>query len=174
MKKIFIFVLSFLSLLGAYYLYNISVALYNQTKVLKAVVERLEADSRIAEVLVSSVKYDEETGKNLTTIKFLEYDASGAPLKPRYFTFPGNIIQFQSLVIRFDDIHIRNKDLLRGKSAYLFWKIFMLDGKNTTEYKLADVEAVPQGYRIADPKNTFEEKIVGKILGVCPQPVKRP
>ncbi len=172
MKKIFIFVLSFLSLLGAYYLYNISVALYNQTKVLKAVVERLEADSRIAEVLVSSVKYDEETGKNLTTIKFLEYDASGAPLKPRYFTFPGNIIQFQSLVIRFDDIHIRNKDLLRGKSAYLFWKIFMLDGKNTTEYKLADVEAVPQGYRIADPKNTFEEKIWEKFWEYALNPSK--
>ncbi len=79
-----------------------------ENKILHQVIERLQADSRIAEVLVTKVEYDEPSKKNLTTIKFLEYDVEGNPLTPRYFTFAGNIIQFQSLVIRFDDIHIRN------------------------------------------------------------------
>ena len=100
----------------------------HENAVLKQIIERLQADSRIAEVLVTGVNFDEKINKTYTTIKFLEYDTKGRPLEPKYFTFAGNIIQFQSLVIRFDDIYIRQKDRLRGKSAYLFWKVFMLDG----------------------------------------------
>lgn len=131
----------------------------NEKKVLKQVISRLEADSRIAQVLVTGVNYDEKTSKTLTTIKFLELDAGGEPMQPRYFTFSGNIIQFQSLVIRFDDVHIRNADRLKGKSAYLFMKAFMLDGKNTQEYEITRVDTVPGGYRIDDSRNAFEEKL---------------
>ena len=106
----------------------------HENEILKEVIARLEADSRVAEVLVTGVNFDEKTNKNSTTIKFLEYDSHGEALQPKYFTFSGNIIQFQSLVIRFDDIFIRHRDKLKGKSAYIFWKVFMLDGKNTQEY----------------------------------------
>ena len=81
------------------------------------------------------------------------------PLKPRYFTFSGNIIQFQSLVIRFEDIHIRSADRLRGKSAYLFWKVFMLDGKNTEEYDIVKVYEIPFGYKLEGQKDTFEKEL---------------
>lgn len=131
----------------------------NENKILKQVISRLEADSRIAQVLVTGVNYDEKTSKALTTIKFLELDANGEPLQPRYFTFSGNIIQFQSLVIRFDDVHIRNADRLKGKSAYLFMKTFMLDGKNTQEYEITKVDMVPEGYKISSAKNAFEKKL---------------
>ena len=102
---------------------------FKEGRMLQKIIERLTADSRIAEVLVTDVKFDSKARKTYTTIKFLEYDTNLKPIKPRYFTFSGNIIQFQSLIIRFDDIHIRNRDKFRGKSAYLFWKIFMLDGR---------------------------------------------
>ncbi len=55
-------------------------------------INRLEADSKAAEILVTKVKDDEKTGSKHTTIKFLEYDVSGNPLVPKYFTFSGNII----------------------------------------------------------------------------------
>jgi len=87
-------------------------------------VSRLEADSRVAEVLVTNVSFDEDTNQTETTIKFLEYDSKDKPLVPKYFTFTGNIIQFQSLVIRFDDIKTRNEDQFKGKSAYLFLENF--------------------------------------------------
>jgi len=119
----------------------------------------LEAESRIAEVLVTNVQYVEKYNKIKTTIKFLEYDSKGEPLEPKYFTFAGNIIQFQSLVIRFDDIHIKRADKLRGRSAYLFWKVFMLDGKNTQEYDITKADQVPEGYKIEGGKNEFEKKI---------------
>lgn len=135
------------------------IKLTHENKIFKEIISRLEADSRIAEVLVTGVNYDEQAGKIYTIIKFLEYDVKGKPLTPRYFTFPGNIIQFQSLVIRFDDIHIRRGDRLRGKSAYLFWKVFMLDGYNTQEYEITKAYEIPEGYKLENRKDAFEGKL---------------
>lgn len=158
--KILIGVTSLIILAGALYLtYNSANSYFSQNKILKEIIVRLEKSSRVAEVLVTGVNYDEKTNQTLTTIKFLEYDVDDKPLEPKYFTFSGNIIQFQSLVIRFDDIHIRNKDKLRGKSAFLFWKVFLLDGKNTQEYIITKTNAIPQGYKLNKGDNPFEQKI---------------
>ncbi|MDD3296450.1 MAG: hypothetical protein PHU64_03720 [Candidatus Omnitrophica bacterium] len=147
----------------------------NENRVLKEMVLALEADSRIAEVLVSSLKYDEETCKTLTTIKFLEYDKNNNPLEPKYFTFPGNIIQFQSLVARFDDIHIKRKDSLKGRSAYIFWKVFMLDGNKTVEYEITKAYQIPGGYKIDRGKSAFEEQIWRKFweYALSPESAKK-
>lgn len=134
-----------------------------ENKVLKQVIERLEADSRIAEVLVTNVHFDEKTGKEWTTIKFLEYGTNGVPMPPNYFTFSGNIIQFQSLVIRFDDAYVIRGDRLRGKSIYLFWKVFMLDAANTQEFDIAKSDRVPDGYKIGRLDHPFEEKVWQKF-----------
>lgn len=152
------------------FIYQNAVRYIGENKVLKEVISRLEADSRIAEVLVTDVNYDENSRKTQTTIKFLEYDSKGIPLTPKYFTFLGNIIQFQSLVIRFDDLFIRNKDILRGRSAYLFWKVFMLDGPNTLEYEITKINEVPQGYKIPNANDQFEEKIWGKFWSYALDP----
>ena len=134
----------------------------NENRILKEIVSLLEADSRVAQVLVTKVEYDQEDKKVLTTIKFLEFDSKGKPLSPRYFTFAGNIIQFQSLVIRFDDIFVKSKHPLKGKSAYLFWKVFMLDGSQTREYEITRISEIPRGYRriVSD---LYEEKLWAKF-----------
>ena len=155
-KFIFTILIIILASIAFYKFFKIQ---FYENKVLKQVIQRLEAESRVAEVLVTNVQYDENEKKLKTTIKFLEYDTKARPLKPKYFTFPGNIIQFQSLVIRFDDIHIRTADKLRGKSAYLFWKVFMLDGKNTQEYDITPTSQVPEGYKIEGDKSEFEKKL---------------
>ena len=134
-----------------------------EKRILKEMIKRLEADSRIAEVLVTGVSYDEDTKKIFTTIKFLEYDTAGDPLEPKYFTFSGNIIQFQSLVVRFDDIHVRKGDRLRGRSAYLFRKVFMLDGKNTEEYEITSVDKIPEGYKVDKDIDPFEKGVWEKF-----------
>jgi hypothetical protein len=130
-----------------------------EQEILKNVIARLEADSRIAEILVTGVNFDEKTQQTFTTIKFLEYDAQGEPLEPKYFTFSGNIIQFQSLVIRFADNFIRSGDRLRGKSIYLFLKAFMLDGKNTQEFDITQANEIPAGYKLKGKTDPFEQKL---------------
>ena len=130
-----------------------------ENEILKQIISRLEADSRVAEVLVTGVNYDEQKKKTFTTIKFLEYDSKGKPLEARYYTFTGNIIQFQALVIRFDDIHVRGADKLKGKSAYLFLKVFLLDGKNTVEYPVTEVNEIPAGYKLEGGDNAFEGEL---------------
>ena len=130
-----------------------------ENKVLKAMVQRLQADSRIAEAVVVDVVFNSLTNQHMTTIKFLEFDVTGKSLEPRYFTFAGNIIQFQSLVVRFDDKFVRNADALKGKSVYLFWKAFVLDGERTQEYPITNVNEVPRGYKIEGPRNSFETEI---------------
>lgn len=148
---------------AAVLVYQFSIRYFFENKILNQVIERLQADSRIAEVLVTEVKLDGGTGRRLTTIKFLEYDVSQKPLPPKYFTFSGDLIQFQSLVIRFDDMYVRNKDKLRGRSAYLFWKVFMLDGKNTEEYEITKAYQVPEGYEIGGLAIPFEKKLWRKF-----------
>ena len=134
-----------------------------ENKILKKIIERLEADSRVAQVLVTGVSFDEKTRKTLTTIKFLEFDSKKRPLEPKYFTFAGNIIQFQSLVIRFDDMNVKNADRLRGKSAYLFMKAFVLDRKNTQVFEITKINDIPSGYKMDNLNSPFEKKLWEKF-----------
>ncbi|KJJ86031.1 hypothetical protein OMAG_000098 [Candidatus Omnitrophus magneticus] len=151
---IFVFVMIFIFGLVLY-----SVKHLQENKVLRDIISRLEADTRVAEVLVTGVNYDEVKKKTFTTIKFLEYSSTGKPLIPKYFTFSGNIIQFQALVIRFDDKYIHYGDKLKGKSAYLFWKVFMLEGANTQTYDITEMYRVPEGYKLENAKTEIEEKL---------------
>jgi len=123
-------------------------------------------------LLVTGVNYDEKTKKSYTTIKFLEYDSDNRPLEPKYFTFSGNIIQFQSLVIRFDDALIRQGDMFKGKSAYLFWKVFMLDGANTQEFDITKANTIPEGYKLADTSFSLEQKFWEKFWEFALDPKK--
>ncbi len=144
-----------------------------EREILKKVIERLSAESRIGEVLVTKSIFNEQTKSVETTIKFLEYDAHGKPLLPRYFTFHGNIIQFQSLVIRFQDRLVAAGDKLRGKSAYLFLKVFMLDGAHTQVFDLAPVDQIPLGYKVPGLQNEFESKLWKEFWKYALDPAKR-
>jgi hypothetical protein len=138
----------------------IAIANYIHEKtVFNQVLARLRADSRTAEIMVTKVEYDQGLNKNFTTIKFLEYDSSGKPLDPKYFTFSGNIIQFQALVIRFNDDFVERGDKLRGRSAYIFWKVFMLNGPSTEEFIITPLNSVPTGYKIPGMKDYFERNL---------------
>jgi len=158
---------------------------------MQRIIRNLKAESRIAEVLVVESSLEEYTRKYTTTIKFLEYDVHGRPLTPKYFTFKGNEIQFQTLVVRFDDKYIEEGHRLKGKSIYLFLKAFVLDGPNTQEFVITPVRritkepqgpglldrlfsrkksgqekpeiVVPEGYRVGDPPNYFEREVWEKF-----------
>ncbi len=69
------------------------------------------------------------------------------------------VLQFQSFVIRFDDEYVRYADKLKGKSIHLFWKVFLLDGENTQEYTITEMNSIPQGYKLDNLSSPFEKKI---------------
>ncbi len=132
--------------------------LWLEKQQLAKVIERLSADSRIAEAVVTDVSADPATGKTLTTIKFLEYDTRERALQPKFFTFSGNVIQFQSLVIRFDDFFIRSGDALKGKSAYLFMKAFVLQDGATEVFTINRINEIPTGYEAQDVSRSFQAR----------------
>lgn len=142
-------------------------------KLLRQVIERLSADTRVADVLVTKSEYDEASKRVKTTIKFLEYDAKGRPLEPKYFTFYGDIIQFQSLVVRFQDRFVRAGDRLRGKSACLFMKAFVLNGAETQEFVITKAEGVPAGYQVEGAANEFEKGLWKDFWAYALDPAKR-
>lgn len=131
---------------------------YTQEHAYQQMLQRLGAESRAAQVLVTDVKYDEASHKNFTTIKFVEYDTQGHAMEPKYFTFSGNLIQFQSLVVRFENKFVAEGDRFKGKSVYLFWKAFVLNGSNTQEFSITRVDEIPNGYKIPGKAGGFENK----------------
>ena len=139
----------------------------------RRIIHNLKAESRIAEVLVTDSSVDEYTRKYTTTIKFLEYDVKGRSLKAKYFTFKGNLIQFQTLVVRFDDKYIEEGHRMKGKSIYLFMKAFVLDGKNTQEFSITEPERIPEGYKVGDPPTRFEKEVWAKFWKYALDPEAR-
>ena len=152
LRRLILLVVFFFLFVGAF-------KFFQEYRTFRKIIQNLKAESRIAEVLVTDSSVDEYTRQYTTTIKFLEYDVKGSPLKAKYFTFKGNQIQFQTLVVRFDDKYIEEGHRMKGKSIYLFMKAFVLDGKNTQEFVITPREAVPDGYRINDTPNRFEREI---------------
>jgi hypothetical protein len=152
MSRFIFIVLCFLGLFG-WLIWHLK-----QEHVYQQMLERLQAESRVAQVLVTAVNYDEKLHRNLTTIKFVEEDSSGQALTPKYFTFSGNLIQFQSLVVRFQDKFVAAGDRFRGKSVYLFWKVFMLDGAYTQEFPITQVDEIPGGYKIPGKASGLENR----------------
>jgi hypothetical protein len=146
-----------------------------ETTILKKVIERLSADSRIAEVIVTDVRRSTPEKKTYTTIKFQEYDSRFNPLTPKYFTFSSNIIQFQSLVVRFDDFYVKSGHPLKGKSAYLFMKVFALKDKDTEVFQLSEINEVPAGYRAEERVSVFEQRLWQEFwkYALEPQAAKR-
>lgn len=158
-SKLKVFVPAIAIIIIAVYFLNIS----RENQLLKKIIERLTADSRVAEIIVTDVKRDPRTQKTYTTIKFLEYDTKLNPLEPKYFTFSGNIIQFQSMVIRFDDLYVKKGHPLKGKSAYLFMKAFMLTDEGAEMFDITKINDIPSGYEVEGAKNNFEKKLWKKF-----------
>jgi len=152
MRKLLFVVFCFI-ILGIWLFWRV-----NQEHVYQQMVGRLQAESRAAQVLVTEVNYDEKIHRNMTTIKFVEQDSAGHDLPPKYFTFSGNLIQFQSLVVRFQDKFVAAGDRFKGKSVYLFWKVFMLDGPRTQEFPITQVDQIPGGYKIPGRASGFENR----------------
>jgi cell division protein FtsB len=127
---------------------------------LQRFVERLTAESRVAEVKVLGQRRDAEAGVVLTTFEFVETGRAGqAP--PRVFTLRGDIVYFEALVIRFLDKEVMVGDPLRGKSLHLFRRAFG-DAQQPREgppLAASHEDGIPDVYRVSPSPSAFERRL---------------
>ena len=141
---------------------GVGVYLHKQ-QVLLEVIDRLSADSRVAEVIVIEKTDDPYAKDRAVTLKFLEYDTRGEPLEAKFLRFPHDIIQFQALVIRFDDYYVKSGDDLKGRSAYIFTKAYTFASKGVKSIEINKAYEVPSGYRIGKRLKFFERRLWEKF-----------
>ena len=95
------------------------------------------------------------------------------PLEPRYFSFRGNLIQFQALVVRFQDELIKSGNRLKGKSAFIFLKAFVLEGAETQVFDITRHDEIPRGYKIPGVVSDFESELWKEFWSYALDPAKR-
>ena len=89
---------------------------------LQRAIERLTAQTRLADVFVLEQTVDPE--RTTTTLQFVEWDRQGRPLPARSFVIEDDIIFFDALVIKFDAQKVAAGDSLRGQSIALFRRVY--------------------------------------------------
>ena len=129
-----------------------------KTDQLKQVVRRLEAERRVADVIVTA--QTAEGGVQKTTLLFVEYARDGSTLPARRFTIDGNVAHIDAVVIKFDRDFVQDNDPLRGHSLALFTRIY---GENQPPEKGFPIDppgGIPDVYRGADPYvSDFEREL---------------
>jgi hypothetical protein len=120
---------------------------------LREVIDRLQAERRIAEIHV--LRQDAQT----TTFRFREVRPDGAPLHERDFTIQGDVVYFDALVIKFEHAYVEQGDHLRGRSLYLFERVFGEHQEPAQGFRLD--EGVPIAYRVnaSGPPSKFEQEL---------------
>jgi hypothetical protein len=156
---LFVVVLMGVGLYSAYYLNRIYREKELEIQRLNEVVERLGAETRMAQVVVKDQSVDPKTGTLETTIKFMEIGRNGEPLPPRDFTVEGDVIYFDALVIKFNRDYIERGEALRGKNICLFRRIFG-EHQSPEDGFLVDnsrpEKKVPDIYRVDSEPSAFE------------------
>lgn len=132
---------------------------------LQQAIERLTAESRVAEIyVVDQVRAGELVeGKpaetDLTTLDFIEIDREGHPLPSRRVTVKGTTPRFEGLVIMFDHEHVAMGDALRGKSLALFTGVYGEFQPPVEAVRLDAAGQVPDIYRVNPEPSELERKL---------------
>lgn len=129
-----------------------------RTAELRLVVQRLGAERRVADVIVT--EQSESEGVLRTTLLFVEYARDGSPLPGRQFTIEGSTAHIDALVVKFDGKFVQENDVLRGRSIALFKGIY--GDRQTPEqaHRIDEPGHIPAVYRGAEPRvSRFEQEL---------------
>lgn len=133
-----------------------------QVETLKRVVERLSSERRIAEAVLVDQQVDPATGRLASTVRFAEYGRDGRRLPERHFRVFGDEIYFDALVIKFQDHYVAAGDALRGKSIYLFRRVFGNQQAPEDGILIDDSQpstAIPNVYRLDAHPTDYERDL---------------
>jgi hypothetical protein len=124
---------------------------------LQDVIARLESESRVAEVVVTRQETDPATDRPRTWFRFSEVDRHGRALSNREFCIDGDVAYFDALVVKFEHSYAELGDALRGRSLYLFRRVFGEHQEPSRGFRLD--ETTPAGYRLGETVSEFERGI---------------
>jgi len=120
-----------------------------KTEQLKQVVQRLTADRRVADLIVTD--QSNFGGATKTTLLFVEYARDGSALPAKRFTIDGIVAYVDAMVIKFDGKFVQDNDPLRGRSIALFTRLFAENQPPEKGYRIDEPGRIPEVYRGADP-----------------------
>jgi hypothetical protein len=134
------------------------VAAEQKAEQLTQVVQRLGAERRVADVIVT--EQVDSGGGTKTTLLFVEYGRDGASLPARRFTVDGDVAYVDAMVIKFDGKFVEHNDPLRGHSIALFTRLYGENQPPEKGYRIDEPGRIPAVYRGADPYVTdFEREL---------------
>jgi hypothetical protein len=116
---------------------------------LKQVVQRLSAERRVADLIVTD--QHTEGGVTRTTLLFVEYGRDGSALPAKRFTFDGDIAYVDAMVIKFDGKFVEQNDPLRGHSISLFRRLFAENQSPEQGAPIDQPNRIPAVYHGSDP-----------------------
>ena len=117
-----------------------------KTDQLKQVVKNLQAERRVADVIVTEQKVVD--GMQKTTLLFVEYARDGTtPLPARRFTIDGNVAHIDALVVKFDRGFVEENDPLRGRSLALFTRLYGENQPPDKAHRIDPPNEPPDVYR---------------------------
>ncbi len=144
--------------------------LRREAEQLQQIVQRLSAERRIAQVLVTEQHRDED-GQLITTLLFVEETRDGRTLPPKQIVVRGEHVYIDALVIKFEQPYLESGDALRGQSIALFDKIF---GSAQTPEEATRIDTpgrIPEIYRNTDPViSQFEQSLWNQFWELARDP----
>jgi hypothetical protein len=120
-----------------------------KTEELKQVVQRLGAERRVADVIVTDQTRSAAGTK--TTLLFVEYARDGASLPAKRFTVEGDVAYVDAMVIKFDGKFVEQNDPLRGRSIALFTRLYGEHQPPEKGFRIDEPGRIPDVYRGPDP-----------------------
>jgi hypothetical protein len=132
-----------------------------QIETLENIATRLQADRRVADILVTDQERDEE-GRLHTTLLFVEYGHDGEPLVPKRFEVVGDRVHVETQLIKFERHFVREGDPLRGKSLVLFSTIYGSATPPEQGLAIDEPGRAPKIYRGTDPRQSEFEQALWK------------
>jgi hypothetical protein len=127
--------------------------LEQQKQQLQQVVQRLTAEKRVAEILVTERTVGQD-GTPTSAILFVEYARDGSTLPPKSFVVRGEHVHVDGMVIEFDGDFVQKGDPLRGHSILLFDKIYGSADRPADAYRIDSPGRIPDLYAAANPQTT--------------------
>ena len=128
-------------------------------------------ERRLARITVLDVVEDEESGKVVSSIGFVELNEMDEPIgEPRRFELEGQMIYVDYLVVKFEDKYVEQADLQRGTSICLFNRIFGEFQKPRDGFSLDEPGQRPGSYERGSVMSEFEAKIWSDFWQIANDP----
>jgi len=120
-----------------------------KTEQLKQVVQRLGAERRVADMIVT--EQTRSAAGTTTALLFVEYGRDGSTLPAKRFTVDGDVAYVDAMVIKFDGKFVEQNDPLRGRSVALFTRLYGEHQPPEKGFRIDEPGRIPDVYRGADP-----------------------